>query len=145
MLPTRSCPEPSRRSRPISRDGARGPGCPGGPVQGRGRPKVVDETLAWAGRCDILITNASYTPAGGFFEVPISRWTTGWNITVLSTVILMQGFLPGMLDRAHGRILHVGSGAAEDAAEIPLDWKGRPDGEGTPLLYGVTKSAVSSV
>ena len=104
--------------------------------------KVVDETLAWAGRCDVLVTNASYTPAGGFFEVPSSRWTTGWNITVLSTVILMQGFLQSMLDRAHGRILHVGSESAKYAPEIPLDWRRRPDGQGTPLLYGVTKSAL---
>ena len=105
--------------------------------------KVVDETLAWQGRCDICISNAAYTPAGGFFDIPLPRWATAWNINVYSTVIINHGFLEGMLERKHGRILHVGSSQGEYGIDPPEDWQTRRrDGHGTPALYGVTKSAL---
>ncbi len=79
---------------------------------------------------------------GGFFEIPISRWNIGWNITLLSSVILMQGFLPGMLERQHGRVLFVGAEAAVYTTEVPEGWRARPDGVGTPLLYPVVKAGL---
>lgn len=103
--------------------------------------RVVDEVLAWAGRCDVLVCNASYTPAGDFFAVPASRWTTGWNITVLSSVILLQGFLPGMLERGRGRVTAVGSRAARYAAE-PAPGSTEGEDSQVPLLYGVSKAAL---
>ncbi|TPG29559.1 SDR family NAD(P)-dependent oxidoreductase [Mycolicibacterium hodleri] len=104
--------------------------------------RVVEETLAWAGRCDALVCNASYTPAGTFLEVPASRWNLGWNVTVTSSVVLCQGFLPGMLERGMGRIIAVGSASAEYRTAPASDWARRPDGYGEPLLYGVSKAAL---
>jgi len=104
--------------------------------------RVVDETLAWAGRCDVLVCNASYTPAGSFLGVPPNRWNTGWSITVLSAVALCQGFLPGMLDRGTGRFLAIGSEGARYETEPAADWAPLPDGYGAPLLYGVSKAAL---
>ena len=107
--------------------------------------RVVDECMKWAGRCDILICNASYTPAGSFFDVQPSRWTTGWNITVLSSVILCQGFLPGMLERKSGRVLAIGSRASAYDDAPASDWTPRPEGFGPPLLYAVSKAALDRV
>ncbi len=104
--------------------------------------QVVDRTLAWADRCDILIANASYTPKGSFFEVPISRWAIGMNITLLSAVALLQGFLPGMLERAHGRFLAISSTQAAYATDLPEGWTPRPEGYGPPLLYATSKAAL---
>ena len=107
--------------------------------------RVVDETLAWAGQCDVLVSNASYTPAGDFFAVPPSRWTTGWNVTVLSTIVMCQGFLPGMLSREKGRVLAVGSRVASYRTVPAPDWAKTPDGVGPPLLYASTKAALERV
>ena len=46
---------------------------------------IVAQTLEWAGRCDVLVNNASYTPAGSFLDVPVSRWVTGHAITTEPT------------------------------------------------------------
>jgi NAD(P)-dependent dehydrogenase (short-subunit alcohol dehydrogenase family) len=102
---------------------------------------VVGRVLEWAGRCDVLINNASYTPAGGFFDVSTSKWTTGMGITVLAPVRLCQGLLPGMLERGEGRVLNIGSesGACIDAASAD---HGRYEVAGTPLMYCVTKAAL---
>ena len=101
---------------------------------------IVDRTLEWAGRCDVLVNNASYTPAGGFLEVPPSRWVTGHAITVLAPVRLAQGFLPGMLERGSGRILNIGSEAAAYVRSPEHDH--RYETGSTPLLYGATKAAL---
>jgi len=101
---------------------------------------VAAKTLEWAGRCDILVNNASYTPAGGFLDVPVSRWATGSAITVFAPVILIQRLLPGMLERGSGRILNIGSEAG-GYREVP---EGQPRYKvaDTPLLYCVTKAAL---
>ena len=101
---------------------------------------IVERVLAWKGRCDILVNNASYTPAGGFFEVSLNRWATGMGITVLAPVRLCQGLLPGMLERGDGRVLNIGSeaGAYSDTEEADQ----RYQTGGAPLMYGVTKAAL---
>ena len=102
---------------------------------------IVERVLEWEGRCDILVNNASYTPAGGFLEVPTSRWVTGMGITVLAPVRLLQGLLPGMLERGEGRVVNIGSeaGAYPDTEEALLR---RYQIGGSPLMYGVTKAAL---
>lgn len=107
--------------------------------------RAVDETLEWAGSCDVLVANASYTPAGNFFEVPLSRWATGFNITVLAMVGFVQGVLPGMLDRGHGRVLAIGSGSAAHDIEPRPGWSRYEPGQAVPLLYGATKAALERV
>ena len=104
--------------------------------------RVVDDTLAWAGRCDVLVCNASYTPAGTFFDVTPGRWAVGWNITVMSAVVLCQGFLPGMLERRSGRVLAIGSGSAAYQTAPSPDWAPHAEGYGPPLLYPVSKAAL---
>jgi NAD(P)-dependent dehydrogenase (short-subunit alcohol dehydrogenase family) len=107
-----------------------------------GREAVVARTLEWAGRCDVLVNNASYTPEGTFFSVPSRRWLIGFNVTVVAAVELCQAFVPGMLERGHGRVLNVGSGSATYYTEPAEDWEPYGEGFGPPLLYPVTKAAL---
>jgi 3-oxoacyl-[acyl-carrier protein] reductase len=110
-----------------------------------GDPAQVDvvtaSVLDWAGRCDLLVNNASYTPAGTFLDIPATRWTTGMNITVLAPVRLCQGLLPGMLERGEGRILNIGSVAGAHRGATNAGAAGYRMA-GTPLLYAVTKGAL---
>lgn len=79
--------------------------------------KVVDQTLAWFGRCDSLINNAAYTSNGGILEVPWSRWEKGFRVQVTAPLQLIQGFVPGMLERGVGRVVNISSDSASRLAE----------------------------
>jgi NAD(P)-dependent dehydrogenase (short-subunit alcohol dehydrogenase family) len=89
---------------------------------------VVERTLKWRGRCDVLVNNAAYTSNGSILEVPPRRWQTGFQMQVTTPLQLCQAFVPGMLDRGGGRVLNVGTRAAREMIEnLPL--------------YGTTKTA----
>jgi NAD(P)-dependent dehydrogenase (short-subunit alcohol dehydrogenase family) len=89
---------------------------------------VIERTLEWRGRCDVLINNAGYTSNGPILEVPARRWQNGFQMQVTTPLQLVQGFVPGMFERGTGRVLNIGTRAARDF----LDNMG---------LYGVSKTA----
>jgi len=73
---------------------------------------VIEQTLAWRGRCDLLVHNAGYTSNGPIIEIPARRWQLGFQMQVTTPLQLCQGFVPGMLERGYGRVVCVGSSAA---------------------------------
>ncbi len=74
--------------------------------------QVIERTLDWHGRCDILVNNAAYTSNGPIMSVPWRRWQTAFRIQVVAPMQLCHGFIPGMLERSCGRVLNVSSGAS---------------------------------
>jgi NAD(P)-dependent dehydrogenase (short-subunit alcohol dehydrogenase family) len=90
---------------------------------------VIEQTLEWHGRCDILVNNAAYTSNGGILEVPWRRWEKGFRVQVTAPLQLIQGFVPGMLERGMGRVVNLSSDAASHLAE-------------GLSLYSVTKQAM---
>jgi NAD(P)-dependent dehydrogenase (short-subunit alcohol dehydrogenase family) len=89
---------------------------------------VIDQTMDWRGRCDLLINNAAYTSNGPILEIPPRRWQTGFQMQVSTPLQLIQAFVPGMLERGNGRVINIGTRAA---VELMPDLH----------LYGVTKCA----
>jgi gluconate 5-dehydrogenase len=75
--------------------------------------RIVDDTLGWYGRCDVLINNAAFTSNGPLFEIPWRRWQTAFRLQVVAPLQLCQGFVPGMLERGSGRVINVSSGASQ--------------------------------
>jgi 3-oxoacyl-[acyl-carrier protein] reductase len=73
---------------------------------------VIEQTLAWRGRCDLLVHNAGYTSNGPIIEIPAHRWQRGFQMQVTTPLQLCQGFVPGMLERGYGRVVCIGSSAA---------------------------------
>ncbi|GGB13343.1 SDR family oxidoreductase [Mucilaginibacter rubeus] len=73
--------------------------------------KVVSEVLSTYGRLDILINNlgASSTPAGGFSALSDEDWLSTLQANLLAPVRLDRGFLPQMIDRRSGVIIHIAS------------------------------------
>lgn len=65
----------------------------------------------------ILVTNSGGPPAKLFLECTPEDWETAFRLLLLSTVRLIRGFLPGMLDQGWGRIVCVTSTAAKE----PID------------------------
>lgn len=76
-----------------------------------GTNKLVEEVLAKYGSLDILVNNlgGSETPAGGFAVLTDKDWETAIQTNLLAPVRLDRGFLPEMLQRKSGVIIHIAS------------------------------------
>ena len=83
-----------------------------------GTAKVISEVLNSEGRIDILINNlgGSDTPGGGFAVLSDHDWETTLHTNLLAPVRLDRGFLPGMVERREGVIIHI----ASIQAKLPL-------------------------
>ncbi len=77
----------------------------------KGTQKVVEEVLEKYGRLDILVNNlgSSETPGGGFAVLSDENWETTIQANLLAPVRLDSGFLPQMIERGSGVIIHIAS------------------------------------
>ena len=76
-----------------------------------GVQKVADSVLKRLGGVDILVNNVggSTAPGGGFRALTDDDWQEALNANLLAAVRLDRQFLPGMLERRSGVILHISS------------------------------------
>lgn len=76
-----------------------------------GTTKVVDEVLSKYDKLDILINSlgGSETPGGGFAVLSDEDWETTIHTNLLAPVRLDRGFLPQMINRKNGVIIHIAS------------------------------------
>lgn len=79
--------------------------------QAKDAQRVVDEVLSTYGRLDVLVNNlgSSVTPAGGFAALSDEDWVSTLQANLLAPVRLDRGFLPQMIERKTGVIIHIGS------------------------------------
>lgn len=79
--------------------------------QSAGTKKVVNEVLQQFGRLDILVNNlgGSETKGGGFAVLNDEDWERTIHTNLLAPVRLDRGFLPQMIERGNGVIIHIGS------------------------------------
>lgn len=80
--------------------------------------RFIKNVLDQFGPPDILINNmgGSETPGGGFAVLSDDDWSQSIQTNLLAAVRLDRGFLPGMLNRGGGVIIHIGS----IQAKLPL-------------------------
>lgn len=76
-----------------------------------GAEKVISEVLSSYGRLDILVNNlgSSATPAGGFSALTDEDWESTLQANLLAPVRLDRGFLPQMINKKSGVIIHIAS------------------------------------
>ena len=76
-----------------------------------GTQKVVDEVLAKYGSLDILVNNlgGSETPGGGFAVLTDENWESTILTNLIAPVRLDRQFLPQMIERRSGIIIHIAS------------------------------------
>jgi NAD(P)-dependent dehydrogenase (short-subunit alcohol dehydrogenase family) len=77
----------------------------------QGTEKVVQEILSKFQHLDILVNNlgGSETASGGFAVLSNEDWLTTLETNLLAPVRLDRGFLPSMLERKTGVIIHIAS------------------------------------
>ena len=95
--------------------------------------RVVEE----AGPVDVLINNAAVAFFGPTKDLPVSRWTASWRVTVHATFVLSKLVLPGMIERGWGRIVNVTSESAIGPGAAP--YSGALVGD---TAYGAQKAAI---
>jgi len=76
-----------------------------------GTQKLVDEVLSTYNQLDILVNNlgGSETQSGGFAALTETDWETSIQTNLLAPVRLDRAFLPQMLERKSGVIIHIAS------------------------------------
>jgi NAD(P)-dependent dehydrogenase (short-subunit alcohol dehydrogenase family) len=76
-----------------------------------GTEKAIKEVLSKFGQLDILVNNmgGSDTPAGGFAALTDENWEKTIQTNLIASVRLDRGFLPQMLARKSGVVIHVAS------------------------------------
>lgn len=72
---------------------------------------LISEVLSTYGRLDILVNNlgSSSTPAGGYAVLSDKDWESTLQANLLAPVRLDRGFLPQMIERKTGVIIHIAS------------------------------------
>ena len=108
-----------------SRSGSDGVGQPSGPGPGRVHQVVLDvadhasvsSVIAGVegelGPIDVLINNAAVMwPASALETTDVGEWEESVRINLFGAYYTMRAVLPGMIDRGHGAIVNVSSGAA---------------------------------
>ncbi|MDF2439130.1 MAG: uncharacterized protein JWN98_114, partial [Abditibacteriota bacterium] len=58
---------------------------------------------------DVLVNNAGFGTYGNFWDTDLARDKALVNVNIMAPMLLTRLFLPGMVQRGHGRILNVGS------------------------------------
>jgi 3-oxoacyl-[acyl-carrier protein] reductase len=79
--------------------------------------RVVDSGLDRFGRIDILVTNAGGPPAGRFDQITTEQWEAATRLTLYSAIEFARLVLPGMRERAWGRILNITSIAVKQPVD----------------------------
>ena len=71
--------------------------------------RAVAETQSLVGGVDVLVTNNGGPNPGDFLNMTEEDWLAGYNRTLMSTIRMIRGFLPGMIERGWGRIINITS------------------------------------
>ncbi len=91
---------------------------------------LAKEITAKYGPLDVLVNVAGYVHIGTIFETSDRDWDFSFDLNVRSMHRTIKAFLPGMLEKGHGSIINMSSGASSV--------RGLPN----RYVYGTTKAAV---
>ncbi|HJU36121.1 MAG TPA: SDR family NAD(P)-dependent oxidoreductase [Gaiellaceae bacterium] len=76
------------------------------------RREDVERWLEELGPVDLLVANAGTGNRGVSWELDPTEWWQVFEVNVLGVHLCCSAVIPGMLERGHGRIVIVGSGAS---------------------------------
>jgi 2-keto-3-deoxy-L-fuconate dehydrogenase len=92
--------------------------------------EAVNRLAAEIGPIDVLMNGAGFVHHGSVLECSDSEWDFSFDLNVKSMHRTIKAFVPGMLERGHGSIVNIASGAGSI--------RGIPN----RYVYGASKAAV---
>jgi NAD(P)-dependent dehydrogenase (short-subunit alcohol dehydrogenase family) len=102
---------------------------------------MVAETLAWAGRIDILINNAGVSEGHlPTWELPLEAWHRTIDVDLTGVFHGCRAVLPAMLERGWGRIINISSIAGKEGKHNPAAYAAAKAG-----VIGLTKAVAFEV
>jgi NAD(P)-dependent dehydrogenase (short-subunit alcohol dehydrogenase family) len=73
---------------------------------------VARAALDDLGHVDVLVNNAGVAVHDRLLDIDMDDWDRTYNVDVIAPLIFVQEFVPGMIERGHGKVINVTSRAA---------------------------------
>jgi len=70
---------------------------------------MVDATVKFGGKIDVLVNNAAIDPPGALVEMPLEQWNSVMEINLYGPFYTMRAAIPYMIDAGGGSIVNVSS------------------------------------
>ena len=117
VIASRNAPELDEVANGIKKQGGRALAQTADVSDERQVQELVLAAERWVGPPTVLVNNAGVLdPVGPLVETSGASWLRNIAINVGGTYLVTRAVLPGMLDRDHGRIVNISSGAADRAS-----------------------------
>ncbi|NLT38841.1 MAG: SDR family oxidoreductase [Clostridiales bacterium] len=97
---------------------------------------MVEATINFGGRIDVLVNNAGIDPAGTVADIPIELWHQIINTNLSGSFYLMKAAIPDMIKNGGGSIINIASLAAVRAIPAMVGYMSSKAG-----IIGLTQSA----
>lgn len=111
---------------------------------------MVDATINFGGKIDVLVNNAGIDPAGTVVDIPVEQWKKIIDINLTGPFLLMKAAIPNMIKNGGGSIINIASLAAVRCIPAMPAYSASKSGligltQATALDYGHEKIRVNVV
>ena len=83
--------------------------CPGDVTSSEDVAKMIETTVAFGGKLDVLVNNAAMDSHGNLLETSIEDWRSVLDVNLTGPFATMKAAIPCMIDNGEGSIINIAS------------------------------------